>query len=185
MSKIDKNRVCPVEHAGSLDRLWRRLIQNPNKLLKNYIKDGMSVLDIGCGPGFFTIEAAKLAGERGKVVAADLQDGMLEIVKKKIQGTNLENIITLHKCEAESTGLNEKFDFILAFYIVHETPHPENFIIEMRSLLKAGGTFMIVEPSFHVTKKEFAVTLDFSKNAGLKIKLRPKMLFNRLAILTL
>lgn len=48
-----KNRVCPVELAGSLDNKIRKWFQNPQKILAPYIKEGMKVLDIGCGPGFF------------------------------------------------------------------------------------------------------------------------------------
>jgi hypothetical protein len=51
--KEDKNRVCPVELAGSLDNRFRRWIQNPYKILSPYVKEGMKVLDVGCGPRFF------------------------------------------------------------------------------------------------------------------------------------
>jgi len=115
MSNKNKDRICPVENAGMLDSRWRKILQNPNKILKGYVKDGMSVLDIGCGPGFLTVEAAKMVGAKGKVTAADFQKGMLDIVKKKIEGKEIEPRITLHKCEADSTGIKEQFDMIIAF----------------------------------------------------------------------
>ncbi len=185
MSDEENKRVCPVEHAGILDQWWRKFLQNPHKILKNYIKDGMSVLDIGCGPGFFTIPAANFVGKNGKVVAADFQDGMLEIVKKKIHGTEFESKIILHKCESNSTGLKEKFDFILAFYLVHETPEPENFLKEMASLLNPGGTFLIVEPSFHVKMKEFLKTISCAEKANFKVVVQPRMFFSRAVLLEL
>ena len=46
------NRVCPVERAGILDHGIRRWLQDPQKILRPYIEEGMTVLDIGCGPGF-------------------------------------------------------------------------------------------------------------------------------------
>ena len=52
----EKNRVCPVELADSLDSKIRRFLQNPQKILKPFVSEGMKVLDIGCGPGFFSIE---------------------------------------------------------------------------------------------------------------------------------
>jgi ubiquinone/menaquinone biosynthesis C-methylase UbiE len=73
-----KNRVCPVSLAGGLDNKIRRWLQNPRKILAPYIQEGMTVLDIGCGPGFFSIEMAQLVGKSGKVFAADLQEGMLQ-----------------------------------------------------------------------------------------------------------
>ena len=114
--KEDKNRVCPVELAGSLDNKLRRWLQNPRKILAPYIKEGMRVLDIGCGPGFFTIEMAMMVGVNGKVFAADLQEGMLQIIKAKIAGTSIEKIITLHKTQQDRINLNESVDFILVFY---------------------------------------------------------------------
>ena len=44
----------------------------------------MTALDVGCGPGFFTLDMARLVGESGQVIAADLQEGMLQIVRDKI-----------------------------------------------------------------------------------------------------
>ena len=68
-------RVCPVEIAGHLDNRIRRWVQNPQKILEPYVEEGMVVLDIGCGPGFFSIDMAKMVGRSGRVIAADLQEG--------------------------------------------------------------------------------------------------------------
>ena len=53
----------------------------------------MKVLDIGCGPGFFTIEIAKMLNGSGLVIAADMQEGMLCKVQQKVEGTGLELLI--------------------------------------------------------------------------------------------
>lgn len=90
-----KNRICPVERAGRLDNRFRKWIQNPRKILSPYIEKGMTVLDIGCGPGFFSIEMAHLVGGSGRVIALDLQEGMLQKLNKKIQGTEIAGRITL------------------------------------------------------------------------------------------
>ena len=86
MTKINE-RVCPVALSGSLDNGIRRYLQNPQKILRPYINEGMTVLDVGCGPGFFSIEMARMVGKSGRVIAADMQEGMLQIIKVKI---NLE-----------------------------------------------------------------------------------------------
>ncbi|MEN8212415.1 MAG: methyltransferase domain-containing protein, partial [Thermodesulfobacteriota bacterium] len=82
-----KNRVCPVEKAGSLDNKFRRWFQDPEKILRPYVNKGMTVLDLGCGPGFFSVDMAQMVGKSGRVIASDLQDGMLEKLQSKIQGT--------------------------------------------------------------------------------------------------
>ena len=80
-----EHMVCPMRVAGLLDSKFRRLFHNPNKILKPYIKKNMTALDIGCGPGVFSIEIAELLEGTGKVISVDMQEGMLEILKKKIQ----------------------------------------------------------------------------------------------------
>ncbi len=69
----EQGSVCPAELAGSLDNRMRRLLQNPLKILRPYVQEGMTALDVGCGPGFFTLPMAQLVGSSGRVIAADLQ----------------------------------------------------------------------------------------------------------------
>ena len=119
MNKNSSSKVCPVERAGALETPLRRLVQNPTKILKPYLKAGDKVLDFGCGPGFFTFDIAQLVGETGFVYAADLQAGMLEKVQNKIISHNFQSRIKIHKCDESGIHLNDTVDFILAFYMIH------------------------------------------------------------------
>lgn len=184
MKKEETPYVCPAEFAGSLDNSFRRWLQNPEKILRPYIKNGMKVLDLGCGPGVFTIEIAKLVGEEGKVVAADLQDGMLKIVAAKVKGTTLEKRVELHKCQENSIDLAEKMDFILAFWMVHEVPDHERLIEELKSILKPGGKLYIIEPKIHVGRPAFQKLSDRLVKTGFTIADRPKVFFSRAIMLS-
>ena len=64
----------------------------------------MTVVDMGCGPGFFTVEMAKLLNGGGTVIAADLQEGMLEKVRQKIAGTALEQRVRLTDPKRKASG---------------------------------------------------------------------------------
>jgi ubiquinone/menaquinone biosynthesis C-methylase UbiE len=150
--------------------------------LKPYIQEGMTVLDVGCGPGFFSIDMAELVGESGCVIATDLQDGMLQIVKRKIQGTPLEKRIVLHKCEESRLGIKEKVDFVLVFYMFHEVPNQENFFEEIGSLLKADGKVLIVEPPFHVSKAAFQEMIEKANATGFELVERPKVFLSKTAV---
>ena len=180
----ERNRVCPVELAGSLDSKLRNWLQNPHKILAPFVKEGMKVVDVGCGPGFFTIELAKLVGKSGKVFSADLQEGMLQKLRNKIHETPLEDIITTIKCEVDEITVPEKVDFILTFYMVHEVPDKLKLFKTLKSILNDNGKFLIVEPTlFHVSKEEFRNTLGLAEQAGFKVSPGPKLPFSHSAVL--
>lgn len=175
--------VCPVARAGNLDNRIRRWLQNPRKILGPYIKEGMTVLDIGCGPGSFTIDIAQMVGESGRVIAADLQEAMLEKLRSKIHQTQLEQRITLHRCKEDRIGISEKVDFALAFYVVHEVPDQQAFFDEVRSILKPDGLVLIVEPPLHVSKRAFEKTIGKARDAGLTPVERPRVFLSKAALL--
>jgi ubiquinone/menaquinone biosynthesis C-methylase UbiE len=182
--KNEKNPyVCPSHFSGSLDNSLRRWLQNPGKILKPFISEGMTVLDLGCGPGVFTVELAKLVNGSGKVIAADLQEGMLEIVAGKIKGTESEQRIRLHKCQNDKIGLAETADFVLAFWMVHEVPDHIHLFRELKTILKPGGKLYIVEPKMHVTGKAFKTMTSLAINGGFEIIDRPKVFFSRAILL--
>ncbi|MFA0823168.1 MAG: class I SAM-dependent methyltransferase [Methanomethylovorans sp.] len=178
-----KNPVCPVERSGSLDNRIRRWLQNPRKILNPYVKEGMTVLEVGCGPGFFTIDLARMVGDDGRVVAADLQEGMLQRLQEKIQGSEIEHRIALHKCTEDKIGVSGKFDLVFLFYMVHEVPNKKAFFNELSSVLKTNGKIYMVEPPFHVSKKDFEESILKANLSGLIVESRPKLFPNKTALL--
>ena len=182
----DKKRmVCPLRAAGLLDSKLRKFFHNPNKILKPYIQKNIIALDIGCGPGVFSMEIAKLLEGTGKVISVDMQEGMLEIIKQKVKGEPFEKNIVLHKCTQESINVKENVDFVLMFYMVHEVPNKENLFTEVFPLIKKDGLIMIVEPGL-VPKKEFNGIINYVKEKGfeeydkLKIPLSKGMVLKKI-----
>jgi ubiquinone/menaquinone biosynthesis C-methylase UbiE len=183
MNVTHSKRVCPVERSGSLDSSLRRLLQNPRRILEPYIKPGDKVLDLGCGPGFFTLEIAKLAGSSGHVYAADLQEGMLEIVRTKMDTARFQDRIHLHKCDESSINLNDTVDLIFAFYMIHELPDQLMTFREFMKILRPGGKILIIEPDFHVTRSDFDNMLIRLQSTGFRISERPKVFLSRAVLL--
>jgi ubiquinone/menaquinone biosynthesis C-methylase UbiE len=174
--------VCPSQISWSLDNFVRKWIHNPHKIFSKYIRDGMTILDLGCGPGFFIASFAELAGVSGRVIAADLQEKMLEKVRRKINGTRFEYRILLHKCSKDAIGLDLKVDFVNAFYMIHEVPDGSKLIQEIYSILNPGGLFFFCEPKFHVSKDEFAGTVRAAEDMGFKIIDQPDIFMSRTAV---
>ena len=171
--KQEKNRVCPARHAWVLDNSLRRWLQNPRRILKPLVSPGDHVLDMGCGPGFWTLPLAELVGPSGHVVAVDLQEAMLEKVGKKAAARGLAGRITLHPCREDDPGLLPSmppFDFMLLYYMVHETPDPGHLLEALRPWLRPGGTLLVVEPTLHVTREMFEEVLEKAWDLGYSLR---------------
>jgi len=115
-SSPDTHEVCTWCHAYIFDNPIRKLLHNPGKIVGTYVNEGMTVMDVGCGMGHFTIGMANLVGKDGKVIAVDLQQKMLDVMLKRARRAGVADRIRSHRCEAENIGISERVDFILAFW---------------------------------------------------------------------
>jgi ubiquinone/menaquinone biosynthesis C-methylase UbiE len=173
-----KPHVCPVWIGYFLAHPIRKLFHNPMRILASHIKPGMTVLDVGCAMGFFTIPAAEMVGKSGRVIAVDLQPKMLEKLKKRAAKAKVADRIETRACQADSVGLldlESQVDVVLAIAMVHETPNPENLIAELSRCLKPEGRLLVAEPRGHVSDAAFGDTLGWAADAGLTTLSRPKI----------
>ena len=152
-------------------------------MLAPYVKQGMRVMDVGCGLGFFSIGMAALVGAKGRVFSIDLQAKMLEITEKRAQRAGLDQRLELHRCTPDNLGIQEKVDFILTFYMVHEVNDQNDFFDQLLSNLSPGGKVLIAEPKFHVSAEDFEKTLKVAQSTGLKICGQPPIRFSHAALL--
>jgi ubiquinone/menaquinone biosynthesis C-methylase UbiE len=181
-NSFDHRHVCPWWICFTFDNFLRRLVQDPEKTIEPYVHPGDTVLDVGPGMGYFSIPLAKRVGERGRVFAVDVQIEMLNALQKRARKANVEQRIILHRCKKDSLGLNIKFDFALAFWMVHEVPEQESFFQEIRSLLRPDGKFLMSEPKIHVSKVRYKETVEKAIRAGLALKSQPDISLSRSAL---
>ena len=134
--------MSTIAFAGmSLIFKIRDFIHPPkDKLLEVGIKSGACVLDYGCGPGSFSIEAAKLVGESGKVFAADMQPSAMESVKRRASKEGLTNIVPIEANSPDALE-TESFDVVILYDIFHDFSDPEKMLKELHRVMKPDAIF--------------------------------------------
>lgn len=175
--------VCPWWGGYFIDNPLRRWLHDPERILTPFVEPGLAAVDFGCGMGLFTIAMAKLVGDKGRVIAADLQPQMLAVVQRRAQRAGGADRIRTHRCQPDSIGLDEPLDFALAFYSAHEVPDLRRLFVEMHHCLIPGGRFLIVEPIGHVTAKDFANMMELAAQIGFREQERPHVRLSRAAVL--
>jgi ubiquinone/menaquinone biosynthesis C-methylase UbiE len=174
--------VCPRWLCFTFDNVFRKLLHDPYKILQPYIKEGDTILDVGPGIGYFTIPLAEMVGDRGRVIAADIQQKMLSAIKKRAKQRDVEGRIILQLSSSDSLNVKAKVNFILAFWMVHEVPDKSRFLAQLRSLLKDDGRFLLVEPKFHVTKRKFTASVRLALKAGFALDDSPQISLSKSAL---
>ena len=172
------HRVCPWWLGYLLAGPWRRLLDDPRKVLAPYVREGMTVLEPGPGMGFFTLEIARLVGPSGRVVAVDLQARMLSGLKRRAARAGLLERVDLRLATPTSlavSDLNAVADFTLVFAVVHELPAAAPFFAELATASKPGGGLLFAEPSGHVKPPAFEVELQAATQAGFALQSRPEI----------
>jgi ubiquinone/menaquinone biosynthesis C-methylase UbiE len=176
------SRVCPWWLIRTFDNPLRRLIHDPERILSGLVLPGQVAADIGCGIGYFTIPLARMVGPQGRVLAIDLQERMLDGVRKRAEKAGLSERIQLCRATPAGLGVAGPVDFVLTFYMFHEVPDQERFLGEIHALLKPGGRWLITEPPMHVTAADFEKTIALAAAAGFSLLSRPRITFSRTAL---
>lgn len=177
------NHVCPWWLAYTFDNPLRALFHKPDHIFSHFVKEGITVADIGCGMGYFSIGLAKIVKENGKVIAVDIQKKMLEVLEKRAKGVGVSDIIQTSLCKENKISITEPIDFALTFWMVHETPDKKQFLQQINVILKDSGMLLITEPKFHVSRSQFEHEIEIARDVGFRIKDEPKIAFSHAVLL--
>ncbi|MEX2306335.1 MAG: class I SAM-dependent methyltransferase [Pirellulales bacterium] len=132
--------------APWLTRESREREEDCTTLLKALtIKSGDAVCDLGCGNGFYSLKLARLVGERGKVIAVDIQREMLELLKDAAAAEKIENIETVLGTLVDPKLPEGSIDLVLLVDVYHEFSHPEHMLAAIRRSLKPTGRVALAE----------------------------------------
>ncbi len=114
------------------------------------LTDGMKVVDMGAGSGFYTIEAAKKVGARGRVYAVDVQQDILSKLKNSASLAGLHNVEVVWG-NIEKIGGTKLREALADRIIISNTlfqvavADRDNLALETKRLLKPGGKMLVVE----------------------------------------
>ncbi len=125
------------------------------------LQRGMTVLDIGCGPGRLTIPVAEQVGPQGAVVAIDLQTGMLRRAQERAQAADLSNIRFVQARVGEGKLEAGLADRALLVTVLGEIPDREAALREVFAALKPGGMLSVTETIFdpHFQRRDTVLRL--------------------------
>lgn len=116
------------------------IIKNPYRILERAgLKSGQNVLEVGCGPGFFTIPAANIVGKKGLIYAIDVHPLAIERVKNKMKRTGIRNVNPILG-NASATGLpDQSIDLAFMFGLPYIAGGMDSVLTELYRILKPGG----------------------------------------------
>jgi ubiquinone/menaquinone biosynthesis C-methylase UbiE len=109
------------------------------------VKPGERVLDVGCGPGVFTVPLARAVGESGHVFAVDLREEMVEACRRRIQAHGLSNVSVTRSEESSIPVSPGSVDLVFACHLLHELKDAPRFLAEIRRVLMPAGRLAAVE----------------------------------------
>lgn len=109
------------------------------------IKPGMTVVDFGCGNGFYTLELARLVGPQGRVLAVDIQPEMLRLMEARAATEQLRNIAPILATPVDPQLPPATVDVALLVDVYHELSYPEHVLTGLRRSLKPTGVVALVE----------------------------------------
>ncbi len=180
---LREDRICPWWLAYTFDNPLRRFFHDPAKLFGGLVLPGMTVADIGCGLGYFTLAFARMVGREGCVIAADIQQEMLDTMMKRAGKAGVAEVIRPVLSRNDDIGFREPVDFLLAFWMAHEVEDGARFFRQVHSVLKDDGSMLMAEPLVHVSSRRFEESMDLARRAGFLADDPPRVRFSRAALL--
>lgn len=134
------------DNVGWLERTDRTKEEDPEKLIKALdVKEGMVVADVGAGSGYHAFLLSPLVGKKGKVIASDIQQQMLDVITKKAKDLDVTNVETVKGTTTDPKLPAAKVDLILMVDVYHEFEYPFEMTEKMVEALKPGGRLVFVE----------------------------------------
>ena len=137
---------CPPCLISLLENPYMTAVAGSSLILdRALVERGMTVLDVGCGPGRLAIPAAERVGMSGLIVALDIQEGMLRRLKERVAQRRLTNIRTVLAGAGEGAVERNRFDRVFLVTVLGEIPNKTQALREIYDALKPEGILSVTE----------------------------------------
>ena len=142
-------------------RLRSRLFGTPNRILDRAgVAPGMRILEVGPGPGMYTVPLAKRVGslgQYGKVTCLEIQPEMIAMLRDRLRAAGVDNVEVVQGDGRRMPLPESTFDLVFLVDVVGEVPDKPAFFDECARVLKPGGTLAVTEqisdPDFHLPSR--------------------------------
>jgi len=146
---LERIVATPMSHLGAswLVRPERQAEENVEKAIQHLeLKEGLSVCDLGCGNGYWTLPLAQAVGKNGKIYAVDIQPEMLRQLRTRAGKAMLRNVVpVLGAVDDPKLPADVKLDMLLMVDVYHEFSHPESMLWSIRNSLAPEGVIALLE----------------------------------------
>jgi ubiquinone/menaquinone biosynthesis C-methylase UbiE len=171
ISKLGVRGPCPASFSWIVNNPIRRWYMRP-VLDCVGIRPGEKVLELGPGPGAFTIEAARRTEPGGRLLAVDIQPKMIAALEHKVRASKLTNIET-HVADAFHVPVdNGSIDRAFLVTVLPEIPDRKRALEELRRVLKPGGVLSITEEFLDPDYPLARTTIRWAEEAGFDLEER-------------
>ena len=109
------------------------------------VKPGMTICDMGCGNGFYSLQLATMVGPQGRVLAVDVQPEMLKLLRQRMERAGIDNITPILGSYHHPRLPRGQVDLILCVDVYHEFSHPQHMLRAMRESLSPEGRIALLE----------------------------------------
>jgi len=168
ISKLGNRGPCPYALAWLVDNPIRRRYTG-QVLDRVGIQASERVLELGPGPGAFTVEAARRTEPGGTLVAVDIQPKMIAAVERKVREANLTNVET-HVASAYNLPLDDaSVDRAFLVTVLPEIPDRQRALAELRRVLRPDGVLSITEEFMDPDYPLARTTIRWAEEAGFEL----------------
>jgi SAM-dependent methyltransferase len=168
-ARFGHSSPCPSSLSWLVDNPIRRRYMRP-VLERIGIQPGERVLELGPGPGVFTVYAAQRIGPEGQLIAIDIQQEMIAQVERRVRQEGLTNV-EAHVASAHDLPLGAgSVDRAFLVTVLPEIPMPARALAELHRVLRPDGVLSITEEFYDPDYLSLPETIHLVEAAGFRLE---------------